>query len=977
MVLPGDTRPLERYHLHLSGTLGTPTLEGEVRAPSLAEGAPGCHVDAARVRLALHGTVTAEQYATNVSRYQLFESVAQLTALLAQPQAPGAADLQQRILVRAEQLFGDRDGRLVNLLTSLAQLQYGSGHAAEAFPLLRRAIALCEQNQVAEFPQQANLQLTLGAYLVEGGHYAEAEPLLRRALAIQSKALGPDSAQLVPSLYTLGRALTQMGQYVEAETQLRRAVALADTAKPDPQLGQALVGLADLLRITGRFAEAEALLRRVLAVDERNFGPESYQVARDVEGLANLFTYQHRFAEAEPLHRRVVGALRKLEVPNSNNLATELNNLGVDLLQLHRYAEAEPLFRQALNIYERNFGPDDANGGRTRMNLGQLLQFRGDYAGAERELLRAYRIVRTAGLAPPIWRVPSYLMDLYRDPGRYHPDLAIFFGKQAVNTLQSLRANLAAGREAQHSFVETAASTYHTLADMLIQAGRLSEAQEVLAMLKEQEFYEFTQRGGDVDPGKTVASLDAVEGGLDARSIEWIRRSQEYGALQERFRKEGDAFRNGPDYPRLQQLRAAMDDAESAFNQALSAIAEASSHDSQAQQDRLDKLTAFSTSIRSTLGALGQGAVLVQYVVLEDKLDILLTTPLISVAREVAVRHADLNALIFAYRDTLQNRAADPLPKAQALYKLLVAPVEPELRAAGARMLMLSLDDTLRYLPFAALHDGQGFLLERYTLAMTTPQTLDKLASQDPTRVHPDWSVWGLGVTQGHMIEATHESFVPLPMVGAELSAIVGPGGVLAGKVLLDPQFDENSLRDGLEQGYPIIHIASHFKFDPASTDRSFLLLGDGKPLSLTRISTLNFSHVELLTLSACETALGGDGAADHGTEVESLGGIAQRRGAQAVLATLWSVNDSSTALFMHAFYHDHQEQKLGKAAALRQAQLALLHGTVQVAVLPEPVRGARLVAAPPAAGEFKPDPKAPFAHPYYWAPFILMGNWQ
>jgi CHAT domain-containing protein len=290
---------------------------------------------------------------------------------------------------------------------------------------------------------------------------------------------------------------------------------------------------------------------------------------------------------------------------------------------------------------------------------------------------------------------------------------------------------------------------------------------------------------------------------------------------------------------------------------------------------------------------------------------------------------------------------------------------------------MLSLDDTLRYLPFAALHDGQGFLLERYTLAMTTPQTLDKLASQDPTRVHPDWSVWGLGVTQGHMIEATHESFVPLPMVGAELSAIVGPGGVLAGKVLLDPQFDENSLRDGLEQGYPIIHIASHFKFDPASTDRSFLLLGDGKPLSLTRISTLNFSHVELLTLSACETALGGDGAADHGTEVESLGGIAQRRGAQAVLATLWSVNDSSTALFMHAFYHDHQEQKLGKAAALRQAQLALLHGTVQVAVLPEPVRGARLVAAPPAAGEFKPDPKAPFAHPYYWAPFILMGNWQ
>jgi CHAT domain-containing protein len=131
------------------------------------------------------------------------------------------------------------------------------------------------------------------------------------------------------------------------------------------------------------------------------------------------------------------------------------------------------------------------------------------------------------------------------------------------------------------------------------------------------------------------------------------------------------------------------------------------------------------------------------------------------------------------------------------------------------------------------------------------------------------------------------------------------------------------------------------------------------------------------LTLSACETALGDDSVAHHGVEVEGLGAIAQQAGAKAVLATLWPVADSSTALLMRALYLAHKVDHVDKADALRQAQLALLRGTAHADGSSKGARGLTRAESPQAAGNFHVDPAAPFAHPFFWAPFILMGNWQ
>jgi CHAT domain-containing protein len=208
--------------------------------------------------------------------------------------------------------------------------------------------------------------------------------------------------------------------------------------------------------------------------------------------------------------------------------------------------------------------------------------------------------------------------------------------------------------------------------------------------------------------------------------------------------------------------------------------------------------------------------------------------------------------------------------------------------------------------------------------------------------------------------------------------SVKNSSGVLPGKLILDEAFTETSMEAALRQSYTVVHIASHFRFQPGNETQSFLLLGDGTHLTLADVKNMGqiFSGVDLLTLSACNTAVG-DRLGD-GKEVESFGVIAQKKGAGAVMASLWPVMDQSTQMFMREFYRLHSETpNITKAETLREAQLALLRGQIRGSSNPTKAnsdRGDLGIADQPA---FPIDPKAPFAHPYYWAPFILIGNWK
>jgi CHAT domain-containing protein len=297
--------------------------------------------------------------------------------------------------------------------------------------------------------------------------------------------------------------------------------------------------------------------------------------------------------------------------------------------------------------------------------------------------------------------------------------------------------------------------------------------------------------------------------------------------------------------------------------------------------------------------------------------------------------------------------------------------VARDLEEAQAKTLVLSLTDTLRYVPFAALHDGQRFLIERHPLALYA-----SAGGGEPKAGGAAWQVAALGLTQSRL------GYNALPAVKGELEGIVrsdaSPQGVLPGRISLDGAFDKAQLEDALKGNYSVVHVASHFNFTSGDESRSVLLPGAGEPISLGQLAVLDFSQVQQLTLSACETATGG-GANENGAEVEGLAAAVQAQGAQAVLASLWKVADASTAQLMQRFYAQRaQGQTTTRAIALQQAQLALLNGAAnEGAQSASPERSARRDGPTgTAATAAAVDPSRPYAHPFYWAPFVLSGNW-
>jgi CHAT domain-containing protein len=383
--------------------------------------------------------------------------------------------------------------------------------------------------------------------------------------------------------------------------------------------------------------------------------------------------------------------------------------------------------------------------------------------------------------------------------------------------------------------------------------------------------------------------------------------------------------------------------------------------------------------LQTLVRELGAGTVAVYTLVLDDKCVMMVITPATRVAREIPISKVALRGKVFAFAQALAEHDSeeDTLPKAQDLYTVLIAPIEKDLEGAQARTLVWSLDDVLRYVPLAALYDGKQYLLERYRSAVITMASVGNLKDQ------PQVGRWR-GLAMG--VSKDYDGLGKLQAVPGELDSVVrsdqtpGSHGPVPGTILLDDSFTQTGMESALDQRPPLVHIASHYVFHVGDDTQSYLLLGgkdaggQGFHLTLADLrddQRMDFQGIELLTLSGCETAKGSKDS--DGREIDGLGITAQRKGAKAVVATLWEVDDASVGLLMATFYKLWVTTAgITKAEALQQAQLALLHGTVVPAGTPQgsPARGFSVSAS-------KQPPASQYANPYYWAPFILIGNWK
>src|ERR1035438_556491 len=219
------------------------------------------------------------------------------------------------------------------------------------------------------------------------------------------------------------------------------------------------------------------------------------------------------------------------------------------------------------------------------------------------------------------------------------------------------------------------------------------------------------------------------------------------------------------------------------------------------------------------LRELPAGTVAIFTLIGEDKVYAVLRTPDAQKAYEYPIKAADLNRKISEFRQVVLDPTLDPRPLAQELYKIRIAGMADDLLEAKAQTLMWSLDGALRYAPLAALYDGKRYLIEQYHVSVMT------LASNTRLKNRPDrqWKAAGFGVTKGF------EEASALPSVSSELTGIIatkpGDSGVPSGEIKLDDQFTQQSMRETLLKRYPVIHVASHFRFQPGNDSKSFLLM--------------------------------------------------------------------------------------------------------------------------------------------------------
>ncbi|MEM7714076.1 MAG: CHAT domain-containing protein [Cyanobacteria bacterium P01_A01_bin.68] len=328
-------------------------------------------------------------------------------------------------------------------------------------------------------------------------------------------------------------------------------------------------------------------------------------------------------------------------------------------------------------------------------------------------------------------------------------------------------------------------------------------------------------------------------------------------------------------------------------------------------------------------------AAIIYPIILDNRLEVIVSIPGKPLSNyKTYLPEAKIEELIRLLRFSLNPAYSQQqrLKVYQQAYDWLIKPIETDLAANNIKTLAFVLDGSMRNIPMAALYDGKQFLVEKYSVALSPGLQLMQAQQLKGDK---------LNVIAAGLSEA-RQGFKALPAVESEVKKI---SSRVKSTLLINENFTDKNLAKNIKsKPFSILHLATHGQFS-SNSEETFILTWDGK-LNVKRLSEfLRFREIsestplELMVLSACQTAKGDKRA------ILGLAGVAVRSGARSTLATLWAVKDESTAKFMAEFYKQLNKQGISKAEALRQTQLTFLKDK-------------------------------DFKHPFFWAPFILVGNW-
>jgi len=851
--------------------------------------------------------------------------------------------LQERDMIR--RISGPDAPAQLDALTTLASVASTQRRHAETMQYLMEGRRIAKLAPAASQGGHVGILNTLTPVLIDLGQPLLALEVAREAVALTVATWGEGHAKLLTPLERRAGAEEMLGRQAQARSSYQQLAAIAQREAaqvPATQRLRVLDSAAGFYLRVNDFDTAQRLLEQIQALAPEG-GALSYWRGRALRRAALLAGAQGQWEAADNLHRQA----RPL--------------LAAALGQRHPYLTAADALRCESQVRLRRETPACAE-------LAAGLDGLRDSTPAERVVTRralarhaaflqqadlaaehlSHALAAAQSLASPGWMWPALddMAQQMRASGRKLQAVAL--AKQAVAQIETVRRQFAAPSDLKASYLADKLGVYRRLADWLAEDGRVDEALETLRLLKEEEFRDFTTSRSDT----LVTATPMLS--QTAQETRWLAGAPHAEAQSA---APSAAAMSPAQVQDMAAIQAREQVRQRQWVAALGAPWPVSARSAR-QPQAVAPLSAMpAPGVLHAVVFLGERHA--NFVVHSVSLQNTQQRQLIRVPLDMPAFTRDLGQLL-----SRLSRREDAQALLQSLHERVGAPLEQAARQAGAKQLRLQLDGDLRYLPFAALHDGRGYLVERYAVeqqvagATASASTASSQSAGSPSATktqQPSW-VSAFGTTR-----ATAE-LPALREVASEICGILsGPvdarssgldcatarRGTLPGQAWVNESFTASNLRQAAASGQAarldLLHIGTHFVLRPGEMGRSWLQLGDGQRLYLQDLLRWRMQSQELVTLSACETGIGS--GSSGGAEIEGLSSMLLRLGAGGVIASLWPVEDRSTSELMRELYREIGEGT-APAVALRRAQLQALNAT----------RGAR-------------------TSPFHWAGFYLSVN--
>ena len=744
----------------------------------------------------------------------------------------------------------------------------------------------------------------------------------------------------------------------------------SDTADRERATGDALLRAGNPEAAEAQFEHAADGYSR--AGDSRDCAWAKISLASVYQQLGRADLAYNTFQQANTVAKKA---------QDQSLLAAIDNGLGsLDILSSAADSDdAEPLLKKSYDLaianHETGVAADAAN------NLGNLYSYQRNYPGAETQYARAMQMAESAGEPETVCRSEGNLARVELEEGNFEkaakscqevasdaaklPDShdkaflligagdtlnKIYFASTAhvdklrLEAFEAYQAGEAVAGRIGDKRSESYALGYE---------GQMYEAEkkydDALTLTRQALFFAQQIQSPDIlyrwewQVGRLLREQGDPEGAVDAyrRAVTTLQTVRHDVSLHYGNPTAHSSFRDvaGGLYSQLSDLLLQKADRAKTEDEQQKYLVEARDTTELLKSAELedyfqDQCVSLLKSRQARVESISPTAAVIYIIPLPDRTEILVTLGSGKIEHvKSSVTEEELTAISNQFRTNLEKRSTDEyLEQADLLYADLIKPLEGLLEQHHIDTLVFVPDGALRTIPMAALRDGDKFLIQKYAIAVTPGLTL--MQAKPLHEGHVDLIM--NGISQGV------QGFPPLDHVPEEVRNITAMYG---GKSLMNSDFTNGSFSNEFKNtNYSIVHIASHGHFDSDSR-KTFVLTFDNKLglddlEQLLRPSQIRDKPVELLTLSACETAAGDDRAA------LGLAGVAIKAGARSAFASLWCVNDEASSVLVSDFYAGLKSTpSITKAQALQHAQCKLIA-----------------------------DPR--YSHPCYWSPYLLIGNW-